>query len=112
MYSTTLELTATGLLPPSVVAMANPHDNEREPNKLFRVLVPTMATSAMRGLAYGGMLPPVIAKMFTVGQAAVLTVVAWEHLHHGARRKCIAEIADGAGCSGKWVKQSSLIPNP
>ena len=57
-----------------------------------------------RGLAYGGMLPPAIAKTFTVGQAAVLSVVAWEHLHHGACRKSYAEIADEAGCSRRWVK--------
>ena len=59
-----------------------------------------------RGLAYGGMLPPAIAKTFTVGQAAVLTVVAWEHLHHGACRKSYAEIADEAGCSRRWVKET------
>jgi hypothetical protein len=57
-----------------------------------------------RGLAYGGMLPPVIAKAFTVGQAAVLTVIAWEVLHHSACRKSYAEIADEAGCSREWVK--------
>jgi hypothetical protein len=57
-----------------------------------------------RGLAYGGMLPPAIAKTFTVGQAAVLSVISYEHLHHGACRKSYGELADEAGCSRRWVK--------
>jgi hypothetical protein len=59
-----------------------------------------------RGLAYGGMLPPAVAKAFTVGQAAVLTVIAWEVLQHGRCTKSYAEVADEAGCSREWVKQT------
>jgi hypothetical protein len=57
-----------------------------------------------RGHAFGGMLPPALAKVFTVGQAAVLAVIAFEVLHQGACRKSYAELADEAGCSRRWVK--------
>ena len=50
------------------------------------------------------MLPPAVAKRFTVGQAAVLSAIAFEVLHHGACRKSYAEIADEAGCSREWAK--------
>ena len=52
------------------------------------------------------MLPPAIAKTFTVGQAAVLAAVAWEHLNHGHCLKSYRELADEAGCSREWVKET------
>jgi hypothetical protein len=75
------------------------------PRRPIRADLPTRLLRR-RGLAYGGMLPPAIAKTFTVGQAAVLTVLAWEVLHYGACRKSLGEIADEAGCSRSWAKET------
>ena len=78
-----------------------------------------------RGLAYGGMLPPAIAKTFTVGQAAVLTRCRMgtpaprrlpEELRRDRRRgRLLAELGQGddRGCApGRAHRASSIAPGP
>jgi hypothetical protein len=77
------------------------------PRRLIRPRVRAVCLARRRLLATSGPMPPQLAQRFTVGELAVLRIMADEVLQHGVCTLSLQEIADRAG-TGRTLARNAI----